>query len=31
VLKPHQEIALWYGPASEKPKVPKSYPFPRGL
>ena len=31
VLKPHQEIALWYGPASEKPKVPKSYRFPRGL
>jgi len=31
VLKPHQEIALWYGPAREKPKVPKSFVFPEGL
>jgi hypothetical protein len=31
VLKPHQEIAVWYGPAREKPKVPKSFAFPEGL
>ena len=31
VLKPHQEIALWYGPSSEKPRVPKSFRFPKGL
>ena len=30
-LKPHLEIALWYGPAGTKPTVPKSYRFPAGL
>jgi hypothetical protein len=30
-LKPHLEIALWYGPAGTNPKVPKSYRFPEGL
>lgn len=30
-LKPHLEIALWYGPSGETPKVPKSYHFPAGL
>jgi len=30
-LKPHLEIALWYGPSRERPKVPKSYRFPEGL
>ena len=30
-LKPHLEIALWYGPAGTKAKVPKSYRFPEGL
>jgi hypothetical protein len=30
-LKPHLEIALWYGPPGTKPKVPKSYRFPEGL
>jgi len=30
-LKPHLEIALWYGPSGTKPKVPKSYSFPEGL
>ena len=30
-LKPHLEIALWYGPSGETPKVPKSYHFTGGL
>lgn len=30
-LQPHLEIALWYGPSTETPKVPKSYRFPNGL
>jgi hypothetical protein len=30
-LKPHLEIALWYGPPGTTPKVPKSYRFPQGL
>lgn len=30
-LKPHLEIALWYGTAGTKPAVPKSYRFPAGL
>jgi hypothetical protein len=31
LLRPHLEIALWYGPAGAHPKVPKSYHFPAGL
>lgn len=31
VLAPHQEIAIWYGPASETPHVPTSYHFAKGL
>jgi hypothetical protein len=30
-LAPHREIALVYGPASARPKVPSSYVFPSGL
>ncbi|HEY7439873.1 MAG TPA: hypothetical protein VIC35_10815 [Acidimicrobiia bacterium] len=30
VLRGHQEIAIWYGPATAKPNVPGSYPFPDG-
>jgi len=30
-LKPHLEIALWYGPSGTKPRIPKSYNFPEGL
>ena len=30
-LKKHLEIALWYGPSTDTPKVPKSYRFPAGL
>jgi len=30
-LKKHLEIALWYGPSTDTPKVPKSYHFPAGL
>jgi len=30
-LKPHLEIALWYGAKGETPAVPKSYNFPAGL
>jgi hypothetical protein len=30
-LKPHLEIALWYGAKGETPTVPKSYKFPAGL
>ena len=30
-LKPHLEIALWYGPSGTSPRVPKSYAFPEGL
>jgi hypothetical protein len=30
VLRGHQEIAIWYGPATAKPDVPASYPFPEG-
>jgi hypothetical protein len=31
VLEPHLEIALWYGPSTHRPRVPKSYRFPAGL
>lgn len=30
VLRPHQEIALWYGSASSTPQVPSTYNFPAG-
>jgi hypothetical protein len=30
-LAPHLEIALWYGPSDQTPKVPSSYKFPAGL
>jgi hypothetical protein len=30
-LKPHAEIALWYGPSGETPHVPSSYHFTGGL
>ena len=30
-LKRHLEIALWYGPTSQSPHVPKSYHFSAGL
>ena len=30
-LQRHLEIALWYGPSSQTPKVPSSYKFPNGL
>jgi hypothetical protein len=30
-LKKHLEIALWYGPSTDTPKVPKSYHFTGGL
>jgi hypothetical protein len=30
VLRPHQEIALWYGPVSATPQVPSSFAFPAG-
>jgi hypothetical protein len=30
-LKPHLEIALWYGAKGETPTVPKSFKFPAGL
>ncbi len=30
VLRPHQEIAFWYGSASVTPQVPSSYAFPSG-
>jgi len=30
-LKRHLEIALWYGPSDQTPKVPSSYKFPAGL
>jgi len=30
VLRPHQEIAFWYGSASATPRVPSSYAFPSG-
>jgi hypothetical protein len=30
-LRPHLEIALWYGPSGTRPNVAKSYHFPRGL
>jgi hypothetical protein len=30
-LQRHLEIALWYGPSDQAPKVPSSYPFPAGL
>src|SRR5262249_21746333 len=29
-LKPHLEIALWYGPSGTPVKVPKSFHFPAG-
>lgn len=31
VLRPHQEIVLWYGPSDQQASVPSSYPFPAGL
>jgi hypothetical protein len=30
-LQKHLEIALWYGPRDQAPKVPSSYEFPAGL
>ncbi len=30
-LQRHLEIALWYGPSDQTPKVPSSYRFPAGL
>src|SRR5450631_2894209 len=30
VLRPHQEIALWFGPASATPQIARSYSFPAG-
>lgn len=30
VLRPHQEVALWYGPATTTPQVPSGYQFPAG-
>ncbi len=30
ILRPHQEVALWFGPASGHPQVPRSYSFPAG-
>jgi hypothetical protein len=30
VLRPHQEIAIWYGPQAMTPHVPSSYSFPPG-
>ena len=30
-LKPHLELALWYGTKGETPTVPKAYNFPAGL
>jgi hypothetical protein len=30
VLRPHQEIALWYGSRQATPHVPASYQFPQG-
>lgn len=30
VLRPHEEIALWYGSASATPRVPSRYAFPSG-
>jgi hypothetical protein len=30
VLRPHQEIVLWYGPTAATPQVPSSYQFPTG-
>ena len=30
-LEPHLEIALWYGPSSQTPRVPRSYRFPADL
>lgn len=31
VFKPHQEIAIWYGPANATPNVPSHYSFSNGL
>ena len=30
ILRPHQEIAFWYGSATTSPRVPSSYAFPAG-
>lgn len=30
VLRPHEEIALWYGPRDQNPSVPSRYQFPAG-
>lgn len=30
VLRPHQEIVLWFGPSGQHPSVPSSYSFPAG-
>jgi hypothetical protein len=30
VLRPHQEIGIWYGPASTTPQIPSRYSFPPG-
>lgn len=31
VLRPHQEIVLWYGPSGQQASVPSSYSFSSGL
>jgi hypothetical protein len=30
ILRPHEEIAFWYGSAATSPRVPSSYAFPAG-
>ncbi len=30
VLRPHEEVALYYGPATPRPNLPSSYSFPAG-
>jgi hypothetical protein len=30
VLRPHQEIALWFGPSTAVAQAPSSYQFPQG-
>jgi hypothetical protein len=31
VLKEHDQIHIWYGPATENPELKKTYTFPKGL
>ena len=30
-MNAHDEIVVWVGPAGDKPKVPSSFNFPKGL